>query len=183
MKFLGTTALILLMISGAQAQRRPWRNHRHRIGLRYGYHVRAVPRPAGVLAMMKRSLYRYHAGLLYRRAGASFVVIRPPVRIVVQTLPPDCLRMAVGTRVYFYCYGNFYMQETNNHKSGYVVVEPPIGARVDALPDSYCKTEIDGNTYYEFGNVCYKAEVDKDGEVWYRVAGIDHSMETNPDNR
>lgn len=181
-KTLGLILLLVLAFSSAQAQRRPDRHRRYRDVPRYGHRVYAPPRQSAIVRV-RGTVFRYHAGLFYRPYGRSFVIVHAPVGTYVRFLPANRLRIVVGSRVFFYYYANFYTyRSSDDPNSGYVVVDPPLGAQIDELPDGYHKVEIDGNTYYELGNVYYKAMMDEHGNVWYEVVGIDHSNDTDPNN-
>ena len=54
----------------------------------------------------------------------------------------------------------------------YITVAPPIGAKVNALPEGYEKVWLDGNFYYEFDGTYYRAFVDEQSEVWYEVVSV-----------
>tara|TARA_R110002049_G_scaffold175533_1_gene342829 strand:+ start:1311 stop:1478 length:168 start_codon:yes stop_codon:yes gene_type:complete len=51
------------------------------------------------------------------------------------------------------------------------VVEPEIGTIVYELPEDYERVTIDGQTYYEYGNILYE-KVQLDGTRAYEVVGI-----------
>lgn len=68
---------------------------------------------------------------------------------------------------YYYQDGVFYV-----YRNGYYyVVEAPLGAVVDNLPEYYREVVIDGYTYYQAENVLYRASL-IDGKVWYEVIGV-----------
>ncbi len=48
------------------------------------------------------------------------------------------------------------------------MVQPPVGAEVNSIPDGYDKVTIDGQTYYTLNGVQYKAVI-WNNEIWYRV--------------
>jgi len=50
----------------------------------------------------------------------------------------------------------------------YEVVQPPVGAEVDSIPDGYDKVTVDGQTYFTLSGVQYKA-IMRDNVIWYRV--------------
>ena len=49
-----------------------------------------------------------------------------------------------------------------------MVVQAPVGAVVESIPEGYEKLIINGETYYIVDGVQYKAVV-YDGEIWYEV--------------
>jgi hypothetical protein len=58
----------------------------------------------------------------------------------------------VGGALYYYANGSYY----RNTESGYVVVNPPVGAVVYALPSGYSSYLINGVTYFYYGGVYYR---------------------------
>lgn len=84
-------------------------------------------------------------------------------------MPPEHVRVIVNGRIFYYYYGTYYVKAPTNNE--YITVAPPVGARVDALPDGYNKVYIEDKTYYEFESTYYKAVIDQYGEVWYEVVG------------
>lgn len=61
----------------------------------------------------------------------------------------------------------FYIQSG----SDYEVVDPEIGTIVYELPSDYEKVTIDGQTYYEYGNILYE-KVQDNGARAYEVVGF-----------
>ena len=76
---------------------------------------------------------------------------------------------------YFYYYGTFYTQ-TDNAKE-FITVEPPIGARIDALPEGYNEIKFNGEDLYEFEGTYYKPVVIENDEEWYEVVKIKSVIE------
>ncbi|HKI44676.1 MAG TPA: DUF6515 family protein [Balneolales bacterium] len=174
MKTIGLFLLFVFAFTAVQAQPRNDHHRRYRDVPRYGHRVYAPPRQAAIVRT-RGTVLRYHAGLFYRPFGNSFVIVHAPIGTYVRFLPGERFRFFMGNRVYFYYYANFYTYRNyDDPNSGYVVVDPPVGARIDDLPDGYHKVDIDGATYYLLGNVYYKAILDDHGEVWYEVVGVDN---------
>ena len=71
---------------------------------------------------------------------------------------------------YYYYYGAFYKSLPSG---GYQTVAPPLGARVDALPDGYKVFELDNKIYYQLDDTYYKAVVEENGAVAYEVVKVD----------
>jgi|GEM_PF-1233342 len=61
-------------------------------------------------------------------------------------------KMVVGGIIYYLCDGLFY----HRHGYDYVVVVPPIGAVVPAIPDGFIPIVINGFTYYTSNGVYYR---------------------------
>jgi len=76
----------------------------------------------------------------------------------------------VKGKKYFYYYGTYYIKDSESNV--YITVAPPIGARIDALPDGYKELQKNGDTYYEFEGVLYKeVSLDTD-DIWYEVIKV-----------
>ena len=71
--------------------------------------------------------------------------------ICVPRLPGAYIALAVGGLECFYCAGLYY----NYTASGYVVIEPPIGAVIPALPAGYSVVYMNGAPYYYYSNTYY----------------------------
>jgi hypothetical protein len=85
-----------------------------------GYKVAGLP--AGHTAITFRGApFFFHAGVWYRRSGPTFVVVRPPIGIIVPVLPPAFATVWVGGVSYEYANDVFYQQVPE----GYAVVQPP----------------------------------------------------------
>ena len=79
-----------------------------------------------------------------------------------------------GGYPYFYSDGFFYTYNDNQ----YTVVEPPVGAAINALPNDAQSIVIDGQQYYEKNGVYYQAVTKDDGTVVYQVMGKDGHLNT-----
>ena len=80
-----------------------------------------------------------------------------------------------GGYPYFYSDGFFYTYNDNQ----YTVVEPPVGAAINALPNGAQSIVIDGQQYYEKNGVYYQAVTKDDGTVVYQVMGKDGHLNTS----
>ena len=67
--------------------------------------------------------YFFQRGIWYRPSGSRFVVVVPPVGIVVPTLPPFYATLWVGSIPYYYANDVYYVWRPD--RNGYVVTEPP----------------------------------------------------------
>src|SRR5262249_19258492 len=72
------------------------RSHHTHYSPRVGYSVAALP-PGRVEVRFRGSPFFFHAGVWYRHAGPSFVVVRPPVGIIVPVLPPAYTTVVVAS--------------------------------------------------------------------------------------
>lgn len=74
---------------------------------------------------------------------------------------------AAGTE-YFYNDGVFYIKGDDGE---YVVIVPPAGAIVDALPEDYEEFEFEGKTYYKVDDTIYQMIVTEEGKACFEVLG------------
>lgn len=65
---------------------------------------------------------------------------------------------------YYYQDGVFYTLRNGQ----YYVIEPPIGALIEQLPEDYEEIVLDGQTYYQVENALYKVTV-IDGALYFEV--------------
>lgn len=76
------------------------------------------------------SQYYFHGGVWYLPYGPRFVIVAPPIGIVVPFLPPYYTTIMVGGVPYYYANEVYYTQGPG----GYVVVDPPKGEVKPAPP-------------------------------------------------
>ncbi len=115
--------------------------------------VATLPKTAIVLTR-NGIKYHYHAGVFYRHYGGRYVVGRPVVGIRVTTIPAARRKIIVQHKTYYYYYGTYYQK--SEATNDYVVVLPPEGALVDALPEGYEVKSINGTEYYVLEDVYYR---------------------------
>ena len=70
-----------------------------------------------------RSRYYFHGGVWYRPEGRRFVIIGPPIGLIVPFLPPYYATIWMGGIPYYYANEVYYTQAPG----GYIIVEPPKG--------------------------------------------------------
>lgn len=188
MKIYITSALFAFMlISGVEASAQ-WSRHNGRFYNRsyhYNYnryHYRTsvsiiAHLPFGAVSVIfGNRYYHYYNGLYYRPYDRGYIIVEPPVGIIVPGLPGGCKEVIVGSNPY-YRYGNvFYAPYGNRYK---VVEEPKEPETSTANNDKtdktinseYEKVVLEGKTYYKKGDKYYKASVNKDGEITYEEVG------------
>ena len=127
--------------------------------------VRMVPTRA-VVVNYGGLRYHYYGGLYYRYYNGSYLVVNPPVGIIIESLPQGHTRVVVGTSVYYYYVGNFYVEDGTKYK----IVEPPMNAIVYELPNEAEKLKIDDETYFQYNETLYK-KVKTVGGKGYKVVG------------
>lgn len=131
----------------SEEQIEPYRKHRD---TRHGHdHVypdrgaifRNLPRGAFVVNYAGLS-YRFYDGIWFEPRGPAFMVVEPPIGVMVPTLPPFATWVAHGKGAYLYVNGVFY--EARPELGGYEVVNDPgeavpfdrTGATVGATPST-----------------------------------------------
>ena len=120
--------------------------------------------------------YHYYNGAYYRPYNRGYMIMEPPIGIIVPSLPIGCTHVIIGSNPY-YRHGNiFYAQYGNRYK----VVEPPQEPETPTvnndkedkiLNSEYEKVVLEGKTYYKKGDKYYKASVNKKGEITYEEVG------------
>jgi len=87
-----------------------------------GWHVNTLP-PHVVWAPYHGVRYGYWGGVWYEPYGSSWVVVRPPVGIVIGGLPAFATVVTIGGIGYWYANGVYYREYSGG---GYEVVPSPI---------------------------------------------------------
>lgn len=100
--------------------------------------------------------YAYYGGVYYLPAtdGDGYVIVQPPIGILVDAPPPECAIVEVGEFTYCYHYGSYYQWQADSNK--YMVVAPPVGAVVTYLPATQEVRYYEGTKYHFFSNVYYR---------------------------
>jgi hypothetical protein len=103
-------------------------------------------------------------GNYYEQQGADYVVVTPPVGLVVSELPPDAITITVGPTTYYDVDGLFYIAAPG----GFAVVNPPPGVVVPQLPTGATQVVVNNNVCYQFNGFYYSPSV-QDGVTVYTV--------------
>ncbi len=98
----------------------------------------------------------------------------PRLGFSIGVLPYGYYPFFYGDYQYYYSDGLFYSYDNNQ----YTVVEPPVGAQVNALPEKAQSIVINGQQYYEADGVYYQLVTKDDGSTVYEVAGKDGELNT-----
>lgn len=94
-----------------------------------GYQFSVLPRHPHLIIHGGQRFY-FSGGVWYRLANNIYVVVRPPIGIVVPFLPPFYTRVWVGPYPYYYANDVYYVSSPQ----GYNVVEQPQGTIAMAPP-------------------------------------------------
>ena len=120
--------------------------------------------------------YHYYRGAYYRPYNRGYIVVQPPIGIIVPSLPIGCTHVIIGSNPYYRYDGVYYAPYGNRYKVVEEPSEPETPAenndKTDKSIDSeYEKVVLEGKTYYKKGDKYYKASVNKKGEITYEEVG------------
>jgi hypothetical protein len=93
--------------------------------------VKILPRDHRVVPY-RGTRYYFHGGVWYRPSGTRFVVVVPPVGLIVPFLPPFYTTLWVGGLPYYYAAGVYYVWQPEQR--AYVVTDPPPESEVTEQP-------------------------------------------------
>ncbi|MEN8146505.1 MAG: DUF6515 family protein [Campylobacterota bacterium] len=140
---------------------------------RPGYTIRTIPKVA-VSVSLGSLLFYYSHGIYYRHHLNGFIVILPPIGLIVPVLPVGHIPFHVYGRTYYYYADVYYVWDI--HHRAYRVVEVPEagepyqpGTIVDTLPDGAYTVTIDGVQYYRYGEVYFMQSVQGERIVYIVV--------------
>ncbi|WP_455208642.1 DUF6515 family protein [Kaarinaea lacus] len=102
-----------------------------------GYSVKVVPERRHIIHYHDRD-YFYFGGVWYLPSGPSFVVVRPPLGVIVPILPPFYTTIWLGGIPYYYANDVYYVWRAD--LNGYQVTSPPI--KEDEPPPPYRAEEL-----------------------------------------
>lgn len=161
----------------------------------YGRYVATLP-PYFIHRVYRGIDYWYWDDVWYRYRAGRYWVCRPPFGYVFTPLADAVLTAIVlnslsdnddntvqvaeakslnlirnyaaeGTE-YYYNDGVFYIKGDDGQ---YVVIVPPAGAMVDALPEDFEEFEFEGTTYYKVDDTVYRMTVTEEGKACFEVLG------------
>lgn len=98
---------------------------------RPGWAVRAPP-PRASITFWGGVGYRYYDGIWYTGGPQGYVVVRPPIGIVVTDRPALATVLAIGGLSYLYANGIYYREQPG---VGYEVVPPPVDGDNTGMPN------------------------------------------------
>jgi hypothetical protein len=116
-------------------------------------------------------------GLYYNNRGYFKRYYTPHIGFRISALPLGYYPFYYGPNQYYYSEGLYYQFDNDQ----YTVVEPPVGAAVNTLPDKAQSIIINGIQYYEVDGVYYQPITKDDGSVTYQIAGKDGELNTADD--
>ena len=131
------------------------------------YGTRVVRLPAGARTVVFGGTTCYESDGIFFAAGVvpdAYVVMRPPVGVVVSALPSDYQVVVIDDQPY-YVYDDTYF-DMDLH-----VVDIPIGGYVDALPPEYQVVAVSGERYFSFSGGFYRPFL-RDGRTFYMRVNV-----------
>ena len=134
----------------------------------------SVPSLPGSPGVTRITAGRPYAGY-YNSHGYYNSFYAPHLGFRLNVLPYGYYPFWFGPYQYFYSDGLYYQYQDNQ----YSVVEPPVGAAINNLPDNSQSIVINGVQYYELNGVYYQPITKDDGTVVYQVAGKDGELNTD----
>lgn len=101
----------------------------------------------------------------------GYLAVSPPANYEVVRLPEDAKAVTVEDKAYYFSEieGAFYIQIARDGQTRYVIVDPPLGALVDAVPAQAAKHKEDGVEVYQYAETFYVKETDATGRTGYVV--------------
>ena len=119
-------------------------------------------------------LFYYSDGIYYRHHSNGFIVILPPIGLLIPVLPIGYLSFHAYGGTYYYYADVYYIWDI--HHRAYRVVEVPEtgepyqpGTIVDTLPDGAYTVTIDGVQYYRYGEVYFLQSIQGERIVYIVV--------------
>jgi hypothetical protein len=176
--------------SGTQVPAEPYHTHRDS---KYGHEhvypdrgtiVQQVPQGANVVSYAGLA-YRFYDGVWYEPHGPAFMVVEPPIGLVIPALPPFATTVSSEGANYVYANDVFYRARAEG--GGYQVVndptvgtprtaapelqpsEPPIGSSMTVYPRNGQTAQEQSRDHYE----CYRFAVAQTGYDPMRANGGD----------
>ena len=129
------------------------------MGMMLGAAVASTPKNSTTV-VVQGTPYQYSDGVYYAPApsGSGYVVAQPPPGAKVTTLPSSAVTLQANGRSYEYLNGVFYREgRTSSGEISYQVVEAPLGATVQALPQGVKPNKVKGAAYYNYGSTWFRA--------------------------
>lgn len=161
----------------------PWDGYYRRVWPPFGCRINWLP-PYYYAFWWRDIEYYYCCNVyyIYYEDEDEYVVVRPPIGALVETIPDYSEKLIVEGETYFIADGIQYKAVLVNdeiwfkvlkfvEKNEYAVIELPVGSLVEIIPDKRELLFIDGETYYIADDVQYKAVIVND-EIWFKVLKV-----------
>jgi len=162
---------------------RPWDDYYWRVWPPFGFRISWLP-PYYYAFWWHDIEYYYSCNVyyVYVEEEEEYVVTRPPIGAVVETIPDYGEKVIVEGETYFVADGIQYKAVIVNAEiwfkvikviddNEYAVVDLPIGALIEIIPEDRELLFIDGETYFIAEDIQYKAVIVND-EIWFKVLKV-----------
>ncbi len=126
------------------------------------YGTRVVSLPYGARTVVYSGATYYESDGIFFTAGvvpSAYVVVRPPIGVVVSALPSDYQVVVIDDQPYYVYDDTYYDMDLH-------VVEIPIGGYVDTLPPDCQVVDFGGETYFSFSGDFFRPFL-RDGRTFY----------------
>lgn len=140
---------------------------------RPGYTIGTIPK-AAISVTLGGLLFYYSDGIYYSRHNSGFIVILPPIGLLVPVLPVGYVSFYLHGLTYYYYADVYYVWDI--HHRAYRVVDVPQsdeayqpGTIIDTLPDGAYTVTIDGVQYYRYGGVYFMQSIQGERVVYIVV--------------
>ncbi len=140
---------------------------------RPGYTIHTIPKVA-VTVTLGSLVYYYADGIYYRRHDSGYIVIVPPIGLIVPVLPLGYTVFHFYGGTYYYYAGVYYVWDIDHRAyrvvdlpDEYIEYEP--GDIIDKLPDGAYTVTIDGVQYYRYGGVYFLQSIQGERVVYVVV--------------
>jgi len=149
----------------------------------WGLRIRWLPRYYYIYIFDScRYYYCCNVYYIYIESDDEYIVVRPPIGALVETLPEYSEKLIVEGETYFIADVIQYKAVLVNDEiwfkvikviddNEYAVVELPVGALIEIIPEDRELLFIDGETYFIAENIQYKAVLVND-EIWFKVLKV-----------
>jgi len=115
--------------------------------------------PAGFVQVSAGATgYYYYEGVFFRpiaSLSSGYVVVAPPMGVIVPQLPTGTELVTVGDAAYYYAGGAFYVQQP----TGFAAVPAPQGAVVKTPPPGAMPVTVNGAVYFQAANAFFQPVV------------------------
>ena len=131
----------------------------------------AIPGPRVTVVVGTTSFIRinpWYQTVIYE-GDEGYVLMSAPVGYETDKLPDGAEKISVDDQTYFYVEWSFYQEEEDGN---YVVVDPPSGAEVSAIPEEAIQYDEGENPLYQFDTIYFSKDTNDDGETIYRVEPV-----------
>ena len=162
---------------------RPWDDYYWRVWPPFGFRISWLP-PYYYAFWWHDIEYYYSCNVyyVYVEEEEEYVVVSPPIGALVETIPDYGEKLIVEGETYFLADGIQYKAVIVNDEiwfkvikvvddNEYAVVELPVGALIEIIPEDRELLFIDGETYFIAENFQYKAVIVND-EIWFKVLKV-----------